>query len=85
MIAAVAVSSLTVGVLMGHSQVDPGCQEDEVYAVQRDTNPAHGLTWACESADGFIERSFTDDCTPTEGCLFAADPEDFKDQGEAAR
>ena len=28
-------------------QFSPECMEDEVLAVQRDTNPAHGLSWAC--------------------------------------
>ncbi len=34
-----------------HGQLHPACQEDEVLAVQQDTNPAHGLTWACEGLD----------------------------------
>lgn len=34
------------------------CAEDEVYAVQVDTNPDHGLTRQCESADTFIYREF---------------------------
>ena len=34
-------------------QHNPPCMEDEVYAVQIDTNPSHGLTWACENIEEF--------------------------------
>lgn len=34
----------------------PGCFEDEVFAVQIDHDPTHGLTWRCESIDDFIVR-----------------------------
>lgn len=32
------------------------CMEDEIYAVQIDTNPAHGLTWACENVEEFVAK-----------------------------
>ena len=58
---------------MGVQDGQSSCMEDEVYAVvsvlrtdsrvghsptlQIDTNPAHGLTWACENTEAFILRS----------------------------
>lgn len=36
---------------------DPGCHEDEVYAVQIDTDPTHGLTWECENVEDYLERA----------------------------
>ena len=39
---------------------EPNCYEDEVYAIQIDTSPNHGLTWACENIERFILRSNAD-------------------------
>lgn len=44
------------GYYIGTTQ-GPGCFEDEVLAVQVDTDPTHGLTWECENVDEFIERT----------------------------
>ena len=47
---------LLLGYAIGHTSNTPRCMEDEVYAVQIDTNPAHGLTWACENVEEFNAR-----------------------------
>ena len=36
---------------MGVHDGQPDCHEDEVYAVQHDPNPTHGLTWACVNVE----------------------------------
>lgn len=57
-VAAVAlVGAYALGAATGSS---PGCYEDEVYAVQIDTNPNHGLTWACENNLGYSLRMVED-------------------------
>lgn len=53
----VVALALMAGVAIGSVISNPRCYEDEVYAVQIDHNPKHGLTWRCESTDHFIERN----------------------------
>lgn len=53
---AATLLGLTIGVIATmyayeQGQKNPPCFEDEVYKVQLDTNPAHGLTWKCEPLD----------------------------------
>lgn len=36
--------------------IAPPCHEDEVWAVQIDTDPTHDLTWACENSEDYIRR-----------------------------
>ena len=45
---------------MGVQDGQPNCMEDEVYAVQIDTNPSHGLTWACENSLEYSLRMVED-------------------------
>ncbi len=53
----VALFSLFGGGYWLGTTADPGCYEDEVLAVQIDTDPTHGLTWQCENVEEFIERT----------------------------
>ncbi len=46
-----AVSILSYYTGFERGQFHPQCMEDEVLAVQIDTNPDHGLTWACENLE----------------------------------
>lgn len=50
-IVVIAALSLWASFLIGYNIGSPQCYEDEVYAVQEDHDPSHGLKWACVAKD----------------------------------
>ena len=54
----VSTTQPTHTTIMTSSISKVNCHEDEVLRVQRDTNPNHGLTWACEPLDDIIFEGF---------------------------